>query len=69
LIKGDLPPVVDIEQLPEEQSIDSLKIDLKCWLKKVDAHYNVKPIIYNGQRYYDDFLKEEFKGYTFWVAN
>ena len=69
LRKGDLPPVLDIEQLPEEQSIDSLKVGLKRWLKKVDAHYKVKPIIYTGQRYYEDFLKEEFKGYTFWIAN
>lgn len=69
LRKGDLPPVLDIEQLPEEQSIDSLKIGLKRWLKKVDEHYKVKPIIYTGERYYEDFLKEEFKGYTFWIAN
>ena len=69
LKKGDLPPVLDIEQLPKNQSIDSLKVGLKRWLKKVDAHYKVKPIIYTGERYYEDFLKEEFEGYTFWVAN
>jgi lysozyme len=69
LRKGDLPPVLDIEQLPKNQSIDSLKVGLKRWLKKVDAHYKVKPIIYTGERYYEDFLKEEFEGYTFWVAN
>ena len=69
LQKGDLPPVLDIEQLPKEQSIDSLKVGLKRWLKKIDAHYKVKPIIYTGEKYYEDFLKEEFKGYTFWVAN
>jgi len=69
LRKGDLPPVLDIEQLPKNQSIDSLKVGLKRWLKKVDVHYKVKPIIYTGERYYEDFLKEEFKGYTFWIAN
>lgn len=69
LKKGDLPPVLDIEKLPKNQSIDSLKIGLKRWLKKVNAHYNVKPIIYTGERYYNDFLKEEFGEYTFWVAN
>jgi lysozyme len=69
LQKGDLPPVLDIEQLPKNQSIDSLKVGLKRWLKKVDSHYKVKPIIYTGERYYEDFLKEEFEGYTFWVAN
>lgn len=69
LQKGDFPPVLDIEKLPKEQSIDSLKIGLKRWLKLVDAHYKVKPIIYTSERYYNDFLKDEFRNYTFWVAN
>ena len=69
LLEGDLPPVLDIEKLPKEQSIDSLKIGLKRWLDLVDAHYKVKPIIYTSERYYTDFLKKEFSGYTFWVAN
>ncbi len=29
----------------------------------------MKPIIYTGERYYDDFLKEEFSDYLFWIAN
>lgn len=69
LQKGDFPPVLDIEKLPENQSIDSLKIGLKRWLKKVDSHYKVRPIIYTGEKYYNDFLKEDFPEYTFWVAN
>jgi len=69
LEKGDLPPVLDIEALPENQSIDSLKVGLRRWLEKVDAHYNVKPIIYTGEKYYNTFLKEEFSDYTFWIAN
>ena len=69
LRKGDFPPVLDIEKLPESQSIDSLKVGLRRWLKAVDKHYNVKPIIYTGEKYYEDFLKEEFEGYTFWIAN
>ncbi len=66
---GDLPPVLDIEQLPETQSIDSLKMGLRRWLNRVENHYKVKPIIYSGERYYADFLKEEFAGYKFWIAN
>lgn len=69
LQKGDLPPVLDIEKLPEKQSLDSLKVGLKRWLKKIDEYYKVKPIIYTGEKYYTDFLKEEFSEYTFWVAN
>lgn len=66
---GDLPPVLDIEKLPEEQSIDSLKKGLRRWLDKVESHYGVKPIIYSGEKYYNTFLREEFADYTFWIAN
>ena len=69
LKKGDLPPVLDIEKLPKGQSLDSLKIGLRRWLKAVEAHYKVKPIIYTGEKYYDDFLKEDFSDYLFWIAN
>ena len=69
LRKGDLPPVLDIEKLPKGQSLDSLKIGLRRWLKAVEAHYKVKPIIYTGEKYYDDFLMEDFSDYLFWIAN
>ncbi|MEZ0131461.1 GH25 family lysozyme, partial [Flavobacterium sp. LBUM151] len=63
------PPVLDIEKLPKNQSLDSLKKGLKRWLTKVETHYQVRPIIYTGERYYSDFLKEEFSEYLFWIAN
>ena len=66
---GDLPPVLDIEKLPQTQSLDSLKLGLKRWLTKVEQHYKMKPIIYSGESYYTDFLKKEFSDYTFWIAN
>lgn len=69
LKKGDLPPVLDIEKLPKTQSIDSLKVGLRRWLNRVEAHYKVKPIIYSGESYYTDFLKKEFKEYPLWIAN
>lgn len=69
LQKGDLPPVLDIERLPKNQSLDSLKKGLKRWLLRVENHYKVRPIIYTGERYYSDFLKEEFGEYLFWIAN
>jgi lysozyme len=69
LEEGDLPPVLDIEKLPKNQSIDSLKVGLRRWLEKVEDHYGVRPIIYTGEKYYDDFLKEAFDDYPFWIAN
>ncbi|MGL2988074.1 glycoside hydrolase family 25 protein [Flavobacterium sp. RSSA_27] len=69
LEKGDLPPVLDIEKLPKNQSMANLKKGLRRWLQAIEKHYKVKPIIYTGEKYYDDFLKEEFSDYLFWIAN
>jgi lysozyme len=69
LSKGDLPPVLDIEQIPAGQSMDRLKTGLKRWLDKVEEHYGVRPILYSGESFYTDFLKEEFADYDMWIAN
>lgn len=69
LSKGDLAPVLDIEQVPSGQSMDSLKAGLRKWLREVEGHYGIKPIIYSGESYYNDFLKDEFSDYPFWIAN
>jgi lysozyme len=66
---GDLPPVLDIEQLPKHQPIDSLRRGLKRWLVAVENHYGVRPILYTGQKFYEDFLIEEFSEYEVWIAN
>lgn len=69
LQKGDLPPVLDIEDIPRIQSMDSLKLGLRKWLRRVGQHYGVKPIIYSGESFYNEHLYNEFSEYTCWVAN
>jgi len=69
LQKGDLPPVLDIEDIPRIQSMENLKIGLRKWLNKVEKHYGMKPIIYSGESFYNDHLYKEFSEYTCWVAN
>ena len=69
LKKGDLPPVLDIEKLPKNQSLDSLKVGLKRWLLRVENYYGIKPIIYSGDKYFTTFLEKQFSDYTFWIAN
>lgn len=66
---GDLPPVLDIEERPRRQSMDSLKTGLKRWLEEVEAHYGVQPILYSGDSYFTDFLEKEFSDYVLWIAN
>jgi len=66
---GDLPPVLDIEEMPRNQSMDSLKTGLKRWLVQVEKHYKIKPVLYSGDKYFADFLEKEFSDYTLWIAN
>ena len=66
---GDLPPVLDIEERPRSQPMDSLRVGLKRWLDEVERHYGVRPIVYSGDSYFTDFLEKEFKDYTLWIAN
>lgn len=66
---GDLPPVLDIEEMPRNQSMDSLKMGLKRWLFHVEKHFQVKPVLYSGDKYFADFLEKEFADYTLWIAN
>lgn len=66
---GDLPPVLDIEEMPRNQSMDSLKTGLKRWLTVVEKHYEIKPVLYSGDKYFADFLEKEFADYTLWIAN
>jgi len=66
---GDLPPVLDIEERPRKQPMDSLKVGLKRWLNAVEKHYGIQPIIYSGDSYFTDFLEKEFSDYVLWIAN
>jgi len=69
LEKGDLPPVLDIENIPSSQSLDSLRLGLRRWLKRIENHYGMRPIIYSGEDFYNKHLYEEFPDYLIWVAN
>ncbi len=72
LKKGDLPPVLDIEDTSNVQDKASLRKGLKNWIKIIEAHYGVKPIIYSGESFYKDVLKPDsfFEDYPrVWIAN
>ncbi len=68
LEKGDLPPVVDIEQT-YGVNIALLKKELKEWLDVVEYYYGAKPIIYTNVDFYSRYLGKEFNGYPLWAAH
>ena len=67
---GDLIPVLDIEKHATIQTREKLREGLKNWLRIVEAHFGVKPMIYTGDRFFWEVLHEEgFDRYPIWVAN
>ena len=68
LEKGDLPPVLDIEKKGKDTK--KLQNDLKVWLRKVEAHYGVKPIIYASYKFKTKYLTDSvFNAYPYWIAH
>ncbi|MFO7790746.1 MAG: glycoside hydrolase family 25 protein [Bacteroidota bacterium] len=67
---GNLPPVLDIEDYSNIQSLSKLKIGLLRWLNVVEQHYGVKPIIYTYYKYYNLHFQHDqrFDAYNFWLA-
>ncbi len=68
LDKGDLPPVLDVEETYGVRTEDVNK-RVKEFLQIVEAHYGVKPIIYTNVDFYDRVLGNAFDGYPLWVAH
>ena len=68
LQKGDLPPVLDIEQA-NGASVTDLQQRVSDWLLMVEKKCKVKPIIYTNADFYKTFLAGRFDEYPLWVAH
>jgi lysozyme len=68
LLPGDLPPVLDIEQL-NGTSVSVLRREAFRWLQEVEKETGVKPIIYTNVEFYKKYLGAIFDEYPLWVAH
>lgn len=68
LQKGDLPPVLDIEQT-NGASVTDLQQRVSDWLLLIEKKYKVKPVIYTNADFYKTFLSGRFDEYPLWVAH
>ncbi len=68
LKKGDMPPVLDIEQT-YGASVTDIQQRTKDWLLMIEKQYKVKPIIYTNVDFYQNFLAGKFDDYPIWVAH
>jgi len=66
--EGDLPPVIDVEQL-SGVSPEKMRKELQDFITHVEKKTKVKPIIYSGLVFYKDYLKGYFDEYPLWIAH
>lgn len=65
---GDLPPVLDIEQLYGVKP-EKMRKEVQDWLTVVEDFYKVKPIIYTYVNFYSRFMQGRFDEYPLWAAH
>ena len=68
LQKGDLPPVVDVEEL-YGTAPNSMRKELQEYLQALEQAFHVKPIIYSSAAFYKNYLGKLFDDYPLWVAH
>ncbi|MBS1621987.1 MAG: glycoside hydrolase family 25 protein [Bacteroidetes bacterium] len=68
LEKGDLPPVLDVEQANGNSTMN-LQREIKQWLETVENYYQVRPIIYTNVDFYNQRLGHDFDKYPLWIAH
>lgn len=66
----DLPPVLDIETMHKGCDKKTLSERALEWLRIVERHYGVKPIVYTSDSYARDILSKEItSNYPLWIAH
>lgn len=66
---GDLPPVLDIEHMGD-LTPEQLRQRALVWLRIVERHYGVKPILYTYYKFKQQYLNtKEFRRYPYWIAH
>jgi GH25 family lysozyme M1 (1,4-beta-N-acetylmuramidase) len=73
LSKGNIRPIVDLEidcsgchslEVSKAAAIENIQL----YLKEIENHYGIAPIIYTYDHFYNEYLKGEFDEYDFWMA-
>ncbi len=66
---GDLPPVIDVES-HGGLSAATVAARVTEWVQRVEAATGVKPIIYTGRYFWQDYVKSSaFADYPLWIAH
>ena len=73
--KGDLPPVLDVEpsdaQIQAAGGVETMFRNVRTWLRIVEKHTGVRPILYVNQRFVNVYLSQApdiKRDYRVWIA-
>ncbi|MGA0556757.1 glycoside hydrolase family 25 protein [Larkinella sp. VNQ87] len=67
---GDFAPVLDFERNANGKvPADQLIADIRVWLRIVEDHYGVKPIIYVNRHFFKLYIDGNFDEYPLWIAD
>lgn len=68
IVKGDLPPILDIEALGYS-SPNAVREGVLNWLRMAEAEYSMKPFLYTNRTFYHKYLRGHVSGYPLWIAS
>ena len=68
LAPGDLPPVLDVEAA-NFHDVAVMRREVARWLRLIEAHYGVRPILYSNHSFYKRHLAGHFDNYPLWLAH
>lgn len=69
LEKGDIYPVLDVEFTKNMNNKKWIIKNIKSFCNEIKKEYGVYPIIYCEKDYINCYLKNNFKGVHFWIAD
>ena len=64
---GTLPPAVDVELLGKGTTGD-MTTTLLTFLRTLEDELGIKPMIYTGPKFWDEYYRPEFSDYHLWMA-
>ena len=67
---GALPPVIDAEHMgpcKQTPAVKDVAAEIEVFLKTLQAHYKLRPIIYTTRQFHDAYLAGKFPKERFWI--
>lgn len=72
-LSGKLAPVVDVEYYGDKRAHppdkDAVVAELTGLLQLLEAHYQIRPVIYTTYPFYDRYIAGSFDDYPLWIRN